>query len=53
VEILGWRAMFLLLDLFAFILLSKKQFPNNKPVFNGSYGQLIGSLYFKGTTFTS
>jgi predicted MFS family arabinose efflux permease len=46
-DILGWRAMFwiasgLCLTLFFII---KKQFPINKPVFTGSYKQLIGSLF--------
>jgi hypothetical protein len=27
------------------IFIIKKQFPYNKPVFNGSYKQLIGSLF--------
>lgn len=46
-EVLGWRAMFCIasgLCLLLFFII-KKQFPYNKPVFNGSYGQLIGSLF--------
>ncbi|NRS89965.1 putative MFS family arabinose efflux permease [Flavobacterium sp. 7E] len=46
-EVLGWRAMFWIasgLCLLLFFII-KKQFPYNKPVFNGSYGQLIGSLF--------
>ena len=46
-DILGWRAMFWIasgLCLILFLII-KKQFPQNKPVFNGSYGQLIGSLF--------
>ncbi|MCW2120403.1 MFS transporter [Flavobacterium sp. 7A] len=46
-NVLGWRAMFwiaaALCTLLFFVI--KKQFPNNKPVFKGSYGQLIGSLF--------
>jgi hypothetical protein len=39
------RAMFDCTQIvFAFVLLSKKQFPYNKPVFNGSYGQLLVPL---------
>lgn len=46
-EVLGWRAMFWIasgLCLLLFFII-KKQFPFNKPVFKGSYGQLIGSLF--------
>ena len=46
-ELLGWRAMFWIaagLCMLLFFII-KKQFPYNKPVFQGSYGQLIGSLF--------
>ncbi|MBU2061508.1 MAG: MFS transporter [Bacteroidetes bacterium] len=46
-DVLGWRAMFWIasgLCLLLFFII-KKQFPYNKPVFNGSYGQLISSLF--------
>ncbi len=46
-EVLGWRAMFWIasgLCLLLFFII-KKQFPYNKPVFKGSYGQLISSLF--------
>lgn len=46
-EVFGWRAMFWIasgLCLLLFFII-KKQFPYNKPVFNGTYGQLIGSLF--------
>jgi predicted MFS family arabinose efflux permease len=42
----GWRAV---LDCFRImsriIFIIKKQFPYNKPVFNGSYKNMIGSLF--------
>ncbi|KDN56133.1 MFS transporter [Flavobacterium seoulense] len=46
-EVLGWRAMFWIasgLCLLLFFII-QKQFPQNKPVFKGTYGQLIGSLF--------
>lgn len=46
-EVLGWRAMFWIaagLCMLLFFII-KKQFPYNKPVFKGSYGKLIGSLF--------
>jgi predicted MFS family arabinose efflux permease len=46
-DILGWRAMFWIASgtcLLLFFII-KKQFPHNKPVFIGSYKQLIGSLF--------
>jgi predicted MFS family arabinose efflux permease len=44
---LGWRAMFWIASGLCLILffIIKKQFPYNKPVFQGTYGQLIGSLF--------
>jgi predicted MFS family arabinose efflux permease len=46
-DILGWRAMFWIASGLCLILffIIKKQFPYNKPVFKGSYKQLIGSLF--------
>jgi predicted MFS family arabinose efflux permease len=46
-DILGWRAMFWIASGLCLILffIIKKQFPINKPVFTGSYKQLIGSLF--------
>jgi predicted MFS family arabinose efflux permease len=46
-DVLGWRAMFWIASGLCLVLffIIKKQFPYNKPVFNGSYGQLIGSLF--------
>ncbi|MEL1242038.1 MFS transporter [Flavobacterium flavipallidum] len=46
-EVLGWRSMFwIAAGLCLFLLLViQKQFPYNKPVFKGSYGQLITSLF--------
>ena len=46
-ELWGWRAMFWIaagLCLLILILI-QKQFPFNKPTFEGSYGQLIHSLF--------
>jgi predicted MFS family arabinose efflux permease len=46
-EYLGWRAMFWIaagLCLVLFFII-KKQFPVSKPVFKGTYSQLIGSLF--------
>lgn len=46
-EVFGWRAMFWIasgLCLLLFFII-KKQFPYSKPVFNGTYGNLIGSLF--------
>lgn len=46
-NVLGWRAMFWIAAGLCLVLLFviKKQFPFNKPVFNDSYGHLIGSLF--------
>jgi predicted MFS family arabinose efflux permease len=46
-DVLGWRAMFWIASGLCLVLffVIKKQFPYNKPIFNGSYGQLIGSLF--------
>jgi predicted MFS family arabinose efflux permease len=46
-DVLGWRAMFWIASGLCLVLffIIKKQFPYNKPVFNGSYKQLIGSLF--------
>ncbi|MFT5713716.1 MAG: putative MFS family arabinose efflux permease [Flavobacterium sp.] len=46
-DTLGWRAMFWIASGLCLVLffIIKKQFPYNKPVFNGSYKQLIGSLF--------
>ncbi len=46
-EVLGWRAMFWIAAAMCLFLLFviQKKFPYNKPVFQGSYGQLIGSLF--------
>ncbi|AWG21719.1 MFS transporter [Flavobacterium faecale] len=46
-NVLGWRAMFWIAAGLCMVLffIIKKQFPQNKPVFIGSYGQLIGSLF--------
>lgn len=43
----GWRSMFWIAAGFCLILffVIKKQFPVNKPTFEGSYGQLIQSLF--------
>lgn len=46
-NILGWRAMFWIaagLCLLLFFII-KKQFPVSKPIFNNSYGHLLGSLF--------
>lgn len=46
-EVFGWRAMFWIasgLCLLLFFII-KKQFPYSNPVFNGTYGNLIGSLF--------
>lgn len=46
-EVLGWRAMFWIAAALCLCLLVviQRTFPNNKPVFQGSYSQLIGSLF--------
>ncbi|WP_029596872.1 MFS transporter [Flavobacterium sp. ACAM 123] len=46
-DMFGWRAMFWIASGLCLVLffIIKKQFPYNKPVFNGSYKQLIGSLF--------
>ena len=46
-DIFGWRAMFWIASGLCLILffIIRKQFPYNKPVFKGSYKQLIGSLF--------
>jgi predicted MFS family arabinose efflux permease len=38
-DTLGWRAMFCLRIMSRIIFYHQKQFPYNKPVFNGSYKQ--------------
>ena len=46
-ELWGWRSMFWIAAGVCLILffMIKKQFPENKPTFEGSYGQLIQSLF--------
>ncbi|PKH67327.1 MFS transporter [Flavobacterium sp. ALD4] len=46
-DVFGWRAMFWIASGLCLVLffIIKKQFPYNKPVFEGSYKQLIGSLF--------
>ncbi|MFT7395546.1 MAG: putative MFS family arabinose efflux permease [Flavobacterium sp.] len=46
-DIFGWRAMFWIASGLCLVLffIIRKQFPYNKPVFKGSYKQLIGSLF--------
>lgn len=46
-EVLGWRAMFWIASALCLLLffIIQKQFPYNKPTFEGSYGQLIASLF--------
>ena len=46
-ELWGWRSMFWIAAGVCLILffMIKKQFPENKPTFQGSYGQLIQSLF--------
>jgi predicted MFS family arabinose efflux permease len=46
-EVLGWRAMFWIAAALCLLLffIIKKQFPTNKPVFKGSYWDLIRSLF--------
>ena len=43
---LGWRAMFYIAaGICVLLLLIQTRFPNTKPGFTGSYGQLLGSLF--------
>ena len=46
-ELWGWRSMFWIAAGVCLVLffMIKKQFPENKPTFQGSYGQLIQSLF--------
>ena len=46
-EFMGWRSMFWIAAGICLLLffVMQKQFPYNKPVFHGSYGQLLQSLF--------